>query len=158
MGAKNDGKYSRAPRLEDLVHLCQYLNDEGAAYVIIGGFAMILHGYTRGTMDIDLLIDPTPSNVAKIKKAMSRLPDNIAAEITDTDVSNYQVVRISDEFVVDLLAKACGIDFKQASSHVVSQIIEGVKIPFADEEILLRMKETPRPKDQQDVLFLKHKK
>ncbi len=158
MGAENDGKYSRAPRLEDLVRLCKYLNNEGAAYVIIGGFAMILHGYTRGTMDIDLLVDSTPSNVAKIKKAMSKLPDNAAAEITDTDVSNYQIVRIGDEFVVDLLAKACGIDFKQALPHIVSQTIDGINIPYIDAEMLLRMKKTPRPKDQQDVLFLKHKK
>lgn len=158
MGAENDGKYSRAPRLEDLVHLCQYLNDEGAAYVIIGGFAMILHGYTRGTMDIDLLVDSAPSNIAKIKKAMSKLPDNAAAEITDTDVSNYQVVRIGDEFVVDLLARACGIDFKQALPHIVSQTIDGINIPYVDTEMLLRMKKTSRPKDQQDVLFLKHKK
>ena len=89
---------------------------------------------------------------------MSKLPDNAAAEITDTDVSNYQVVRIGDEFVVDLLARACGIDFKQALPHIVSQTIDGIKIPYIDAEMLLRMKKTPRPKDQQDVLFLKHKK
>jgi len=43
--------YSRAPELEDLVSLCKALNDEGVRYVLIGGFAVILHGFVRTTKD-----------------------------------------------------------------------------------------------------------
>jgi len=51
---QDDREYSRAPELEDLLALCKALNAEGVRYVLIGGFAVILHGFVRGTKDIDL--------------------------------------------------------------------------------------------------------
>ena len=54
-----DRGYSRAPELEDLVALCRSLNRERVRYVLIGGFAVVLHGLVRTTKTIDLLIDPS---------------------------------------------------------------------------------------------------
>lgn len=157
MGIENDREYSRPPHIEDRALLCKYLNNEEAEYMIIGGFAMILHGYIRGTMDIDLLVNSAPSNIDKIKKALSNLPDNAAAKIDNTDVKSYKVVRIGDEFVIDLIEKACEVTFEKAMGHMITRTINGVSVPFADESILLEMKQTVRPKDQQDILFLKNK-
>ncbi len=43
MGNKDVSKeFSRDPTLEDLLQLCQHLNDAGVEYVIIGGFAIIM--------------------------------------------------------------------------------------------------------------------
>jgi hypothetical protein len=53
----DDRGYSRAPELEDFVSLCKALNNEGVRYVLIGGFAVILHGFVRAKKDIDLLVD-----------------------------------------------------------------------------------------------------
>lgn len=137
--------------------LCKALNEEGARYAVLGGFAMILHGYVRGTMDVDLLIDPSPENVRLVKRALARLPDNAAAEVADTDVERYEVVRVGDEIVVDLLGKACSVGLAEASPRLLRRSVEGVEIPFLDAETLIRTKETTRPKDQQDILFLRHK-
>ncbi|MBI3297015.1 MAG: hypothetical protein HYZ75_02545 [Elusimicrobia bacterium] len=65
-------------------------------------------------MDIDLLIDPSPENVRKVKAALSVLPDHAASEVADDDVLKHTVVRVADEIVVDLMAKACGIDIDAA--------------------------------------------
>lgn len=157
MGSGPDLPDSRPPRLEDLVFLCRALNEEGARYLVIGGFAVILHGYTRGTMDVDLLVDPSTENVARVKKAMSRLPDNAAREVADTDVAGYGVVRVGDEFIVDLMGKACGVTYAQAAPSALTYELEGVSIPFASASWLIRMKDTVRPKDAQDVLFLRRK-
>ena len=106
MDDQNNCEYSRAPTIEDLVTLCKELNNAGVRYILIGGFAVALQAYARGTKDIDLLIDPSPGNIQRIKKAMSSLPDNAIALIQDYEIQQYQVVRIADEFVVDLMAKA----------------------------------------------------
>jgi hypothetical protein len=47
----------RIPKEGDLIALCRALNECGARYLIIGGFAVIHHGYVRATEDIDLLLD-----------------------------------------------------------------------------------------------------
>ena len=147
---------SRAPRLEDLVELCKALNREGARYVLIGGFAVILHGFVRATKDVDLLIDASEANVQAVKRAMATLPDNAAALIADDEILQYQVVRVADEIVVDLLGAACGIDYSEASAAGLDRFeIQGVKIPVASKELLIRMKATIRESDAMDVRFLR---
>ncbi len=156
MDETDDGRYSRAPEVEDLVTLCRALEAEHARYVLIGGFAMILHGSVRGTKDIDLLVDSSSENVARIKRAMAALPDNAAAMLADDDVQTYGVVRVADEFVVDLLGKACGIDYSRAVATGVERIdVEGVAIPTATKELLIATKQTMRDHDHADVLYLR---
>ncbi|MDB6124908.1 MAG: hypothetical protein JWQ71_3901 [Pedosphaera sp.] len=46
---QNDGSslQPRPPKLTDLLHLCRELNAAGAKYIVIGGMAVIQHGFTR---------------------------------------------------------------------------------------------------------------
>lgn len=155
MDDRADDRYSRAPEFEDLLKICKALHQEGVKYVLIGGYAVILHGAERTTKDIDLLIDTSEENVRKLKKALAVLPDNAIDLITDDEVSKYQVVRVADEVVVDLMAKACGIDYEQAKDGILWMEIEGVRIPVAGREWLIRMKDTIRPSDHMDVGFLR---
>lgn len=157
MGAQDAGPQPRPPELEDLVLICRALNAAAARYVVIGGFAVNLHGYTRGTMDIDLLIDASPENVRKVKSALAVLPDNAAAEVEDDDVRTHTVVRVADEVIVDLMAKACGVDVDTALTHVLYREVDEVSIPYPDAATLIATKDTVRPKDHQDVQFLKMK-
>jgi hypothetical protein len=117
--------------------------------------AMVFHGFNRGTEDIDLLVDKVASNIALLKKALSILPDNAVSEVLDTDIEEYGVVRVADEVVVDLMESACGIDFKSAESHIEWHELDGVKIPFASAELMLKTKQTLREKDEIDRLYLK---
>lgn len=155
MDAERNGEYSRAPEVEDVVALCKSLNEHGVRYVLIGGFAINFHGLTRATKDVDLLVDPSPENVKKIKQAMSVLPDNAIREMGENEVEQYTVVRIADEYVVDLLAKACGVNYKEASKEIEYITIEGVRIPVAGKKTLIKTKDTIRPGDRMDVDFLK---
>ncbi|HXO19253.1 MAG TPA: hypothetical protein VOA87_04925 [Thermoanaerobaculia bacterium] len=147
---------SRAPQLQDVLDLCAALNREGARYVLIGGFAVILHGFVRTTKDVDLLVDPSEENVQAVKKAMATLPDNAAGLLADDEVLRYQVVRVADEIVVDLLASACGVTYSEtAQAGIETFKVRGVEIPVASKEILIRMKNTIRESDALDVRFLR---
>lgn len=157
MDDQNHSQYSRVPELEDLINLCRYLNDGDVKYMLIGGFAVILHGFVRGTKDIDLLIESSKENIHKLKKAMAKLPDKAVLQVNDDDVMKYQVVRVADEIVVDLMSNACGIDYAEALKEVEYKIIEGVKIPVVNKQILIKMKETFRNSDKMDVDYLKYR-
>ena len=37
--------------------LFKTLNDAGIRYVVVGGLAVVLHGYARMTVDVDLILD-----------------------------------------------------------------------------------------------------
>ena len=53
----------RDPDQGDLLKICKSLNEHGAKYLVIGGMAMVLHGFNRGTEDIDLLVNKATSNI-----------------------------------------------------------------------------------------------
>ncbi len=156
MAAEGDdaAPQARPPVLSDLVGLCRRLNAAHAAYVVIGGMAVIQAGFPRATGDIDLLIDAAADNQRRVREALMELPDQAVRDMADDDLERYAVVRIADEFVVDLMKAACGIEYAEASSHVETIEIDGVAIPFASPELLLRMKDTYREKDKLDRAFL----
>ena len=86
MDDQDAAAYARAPEPEDLIRICRALNGTGARYVLIGGFAVIAHGASRFTKDIDLLVDDAPENIARVKQGLRILADNAAAEVADNDV------------------------------------------------------------------------
>ena len=147
----------RIPTESDLVALCRALNEQRARYVIIGGFAINHHGYVRATEDIDLLIDADPENQSRIRRALDILPEKAIREFGDDDFRNYVVVRVSDEILVDVMTAACGIGFEEASHGIELAHVQGISIPFATPELLLRMKQTYRDNDVADRIFLHRK-
>lgn len=151
MDDPHDGSYAREPLIEDLTRICQALNDAGARYLLIGGFAVIVRGGARTTKDIDLLIDPS---LARVEQGLRILEDKAIDEVTDDDIARYTVVRVADEVVVDLMARACGVDYSEAVRDVEILTIKGVSIPVAGLETLIRTKRTMRPSDAADRLYL----
>jgi hypothetical protein len=157
MDAANDNPplEPRLPDTDDLIFLCRRLNEAAAKYIVVGGFAVIQHGFARATEDIDLLIDTSAENINRVKLAMMGLPDGAVREVSAEDFKECLVVRVGDEFVVDLMRQACGIDYAAASQDVQVMPVCGVPIPFASPKLLWRMKQTYRDKDAADRHFLR---
>lgn len=146
----------REPTVEDLRDLCRELNQRGARYVVIGGFAIRAAGYGRRTMDVDLIVAADRDNEARVFAALSTLPDNAVRELQPGELQQHNVIRVADEIVVDLMRTAGGIDYAEASADVVIHHIDGVQIPFASPRLLWRMKAiTHREKDAGDLFFLR---
>ena len=144
----------RPPAVDDLVRIVAALEAAGARYVLIGGFAVISHGFARTTKDIDLLVDPAPENVERIKHALSILEDNAAAGIDPEDLTRYSVIRVADEVMVDLLASACGVTWREAAATAERFEVRGQTILVADPRTLIATKSTSRPADALDCEFL----
>ena len=154
MDDQDAAAYARAPEPEDLVRICRALNDAGARYVLIGGFAVVAHGASRFTKDIDLLVDDAPENIARVKQGLAILADNAAAEVADNDVREHTVVRVVDEVIVDLMGRACGLTYADVAADMEWHDLDGVRVPVASPSALVRTKDTYRPQDAIDRSFL----
>ncbi len=158
-GAKPEPKElePRPPLESDLVGLCRELNTRGARYIVIGGFAIITAGLPRVTGDIDLMVAVDTENEARVFSALSTLPDNAVRELQPGELQRYNVIRVADEVIVDLMRSAGGIEYEEAARDVVVREIQGVPIPFASPRLLWRMKvDTHREKDAGDLVFLRY--
>ena len=48
------------------------LNDQEVKYILVGGYSVILHGYSRTTGDMDIWVERSIENYTKIKKAFQQ--------------------------------------------------------------------------------------
>lgn len=146
---------------EVFLNLCKALNHNHVNYVVVGGFAVIIHGFPRTTADIDLVVETTHDNIERLKKALNQIfHDKSVEEITASDLNKYAVVRYGtpDGFYIDIIGKIGQVaDYKSLSGDVTTYEISDTKIPVCSLENLIRIKKTIRPKDKMDLEFLKEK-
>ncbi len=149
-----DREITRVPDETDLARLAGELNRLGAAYVVVGGFAINRLGYVRATDDLDLLIARDRANQALVKRALEIMPDKAVRELGDDDLARWIVVRVNDDITIDLMTAACGVTYEEAKSGIEVSDVLGVPVPFANAQSMLKMKQSWRPKDVEDRGFL----
>ncbi len=140
---------TRAATFEDVVRVAALLDEEGAEYALIGGYALALQGIVRLTEDVDVLVEPSLDNARRWVRALSRLPDGAAREL-EGDVTLHEelyAIRINDEFTVDVMNSASGRSWEAMRPYRVR--LDGVQVISL--EGLLLMKEGGRLKDQADA-------
>jgi diphthamide synthase (EF-2-diphthine--ammonia ligase) len=149
-----EGRIARPASVEDLKSLLRALNDEGVEYLLIGGYALYALGYERGTIDIDLLLRPTREQGERTRRALLRLPDQVARELDPAWFTEGETIRVADAFVVDLMFTAGGQSIDSLQPHRVNIDFDGVTVSTIDLEGLLKTKQSARDKDKLDRAVL----
>ena len=126
--------------------------------MIVGGFALALHGAIRATKDIDVLIEPTLENARRALEALRGLTYGIARELDPAEVITRPITIVGDDPRVDLLTIAWSVRYADAAPSLLRLRVEDVEIPVADLETLIRSKQTGRPQDRADVETLEQLK
>ncbi|MFI5335267.1 MAG: hypothetical protein ACHQ5A_00665 [Opitutales bacterium] len=147
---------TRPPDDRDLSSLAAELNRLGAQYLVIGGVAINRLGFVRATEDLDLLIARDVANQLLVKKALAILPDKAVRELGDDDLSAWVVVRVNDVIPIDLMMEATGLSYADAEPFIEWAVFDGVRIPFASAELMLRFKQGVHEKDVMDRQFLEN--
>lgn len=148
-------KFARDANLDDLRRVIRALNEAGADYLLIGGYALAAWGHQRATRDIDILVQPTKSAGEKIKHALLILPDGVAAELDPAWFEEGDTIRVADEVVVDVMFSACGETYDTLKPFERTlDLGDGTIVKTVDLEGLLKTKQTRRSKDDADRMFI----
>ncbi len=134
-----------------LAEVCRLLNGREVAYVVVGGFALALHGVIRATKDIDILIEPTLANARRALRALGDLPWGVSGELDPAEVVANPITVIGDQPRVDLLTLAWSVRYADAAPSIERFEVEGVEIPVVDIDTLIRTKQTGRLQDLADL-------
>lgn len=143
-------EYCRPATLADLKALIQSLNQQQVDYLLIGGYALFVHGYHRATTDIDVLVPATEESGAKVKAALMVLPDQAAKDLEPAWFTEDDNIRVADAFLVDVMLNACGETYDTLKQYAVTVDLEGIPVRTVSLEGLLRTKQTMRDKDVAD--------
>ncbi|AXS79592.1 hypothetical protein [Dechloromonas sp. HYN0024] len=147
-------EYCRPASLEDLKALIASLNRQQVDYLLIGGYALFVHGYHRATTDIDVLVPATTESGVKVKAALMVLPDQAAKDLEPEWFAEGDNIRVADAFLVDIMLNACGETYDSLKHYAVTVDLEGIPVRTVSLEGLLRTKQTVRDKDIADRLIL----
>jgi len=143
-------EFARPATLGDLRTLVRALNEERTDYLLIGGWALYAHGFQRMTVDVDLLVRGDRATGEKVKKALLVLADRAAREIDVAWFEADDTIRVADEFVVDVMFRACGETYESLLPFEQRIDLDGVPVRTVNLEGLLRTKRTYREKDAVD--------
>jgi hypothetical protein len=144
---------------KDFADFLDALNNEGAAYVVIGAMAVTFHIPYRTTRDIDVLIEPTVENARRVRRAVRRWggfePDFAESEFIAGDILSFGGL-----LRVKIHSRVPGATWEGVASRRVSGTFQGVPTSFASLDDLIAMKEASgrREKDLPDLKRLRRLK
>lgn len=140
---------------QDYSDLLLELLDAGAEFVVVGGWAVAVHGHGRATDDLDILVRPTPENAQRVYNALLQYGAPLAAHGVTSDLfakERYGYRIGVKPVLIELLTTVSGIDFDEANQEPVIVEVAGRGVPFIGRRALLANKRAAgRMKDLADV-------
>ena len=132
----------------------QALNENDVEYVLVGGMAVILHGYVRGTGDMDVWVNKTNDNYKKLVNAFTQFGMPVFDMTEKAFLGNkFDVWGIGVQPVrIEIMTAVKGLNF--ADAFKMSQIYneEGLKIRFIHINHLIEAKKASgRYRDLDDI-------
>ncbi len=97
---------------QDFKEFIQSLNDNGVRYLVVGGYAVALHGHPRYTKDPDVWIEMSPANAARMIKALDDFGfGSLGLKEEDFLVADQVIQLGQPPSRIDLLVTVSGVDF-----------------------------------------------
>lgn len=125
----------------NFLEFIELLDEHEARFLVVGGYAVALHGHPRYTADLDVWVWLDPDNAEAILAALRDFG------FTDTDLTHEdflqedQVVQLGyPPLRIDLLTSLDGVDFEGCHARRVTVEVDGVEVPFIDLDDLRRNK------------------
>ncbi len=129
------------------------LNYNQVRYLVIGGYAVALHGHPRYTKDMDVWIEMSAENAIKVIKALEQFGlGSLGLQVSDF-MEPEQVIQLGYPPVrIDLITTPSGVEFETCYVSKVEVEMEGVVVNFIDLENLKKNKRaTGRLQDLADL-------
>ncbi len=124
-------------------------------FMLIGGYAVIVYGYTRTTGDVDLWIKPNNENKTKLIQAFKNLnfENEDILELEKMNFEEYLVFSVGEEpQKIDFISKVNLVNYEEANNRKIFSEIDGIEIPIVHLHDLVLMKtNTKRKKDEADI-------
>ena len=134
------------------------LCDENVEFLLVGAYALAVHGYPRATGDLDIWVRCSDENASRVWLALRRFRAptlNLRQEDLNTPDLVFQIGNAPRR--IDILTSITGVAFDDAWPYRTSTIVDGRTVPVLGREQLRQNKKAAgRPKDLADVAWLEN--
>ncbi len=145
---------------EEILALWKALATNDVQYIMVGGFALNLHGHHRTTGDMDIWIKDTVTNRKALRKTLADIEVGDFESIETMDfIPGWSGIRLNSGFELDIMTYLKGFEqnkfdesFKLASTAIIADI--PVRFLHINELISAKLASS-REKDLIDIIALK---
>jgi predicted nucleotidyltransferase len=137
----------------DFKEFVELLVKNQVEYLVVGGYAVSIHGYPRYTGDLDIWINPTQNNAEKVLSCINEFGFS-SFELTDKDFTKeYGIVQLGYPPVrIDIINSIDGVNFEECFQKKSIINIDDLSVNFISlEDLITNKKNTARPRDIDDV-------
>lgn len=148
-------------QLEEVEDFFKLMNANGVEYLIIGGVAVNIHGYSRTTGDLDIWYNPSKKNFEKLLITISDFGYDISELEKSTYNSTEGFIRIPlSQFYLELLSLIDGkMKFEEAYKRAYDFTINSTIVKVIGYDELIRNKiMSRRAKDLEDIAQLEKRR
>ncbi len=140
---------------EDFRDFLLALNAQQVKYMLVGGYSVILHGYSRTTGDMDIWVDRTADNYSRILLAFHQFGMPVF-DMTEDNFLNHPTWDVftfgTPPVAIDLMVNVKGLDFDTCFGKSVLFEEGDLNIrTIRKEDLILAKKSAGRPKDLDDL-------
>lgn len=140
----------------DFAEMLSALSEAGAEFLIVGAHALAAHGVPRATGDLDIWVDSSTENAARVLTALKAfgapLADLSLDDLTKPDTI-FQIGVVPCR--IDLLTGISGVRFAEAWDRRIAVDVEGIQVHVISRADFKTNKLTSgRPKDLLDLELL----
>ena len=126
---------------QDFKEFIRSLNDNTVRYLVVGGYAVALHGYPRYTKNMDVWVEMATENASRVIEALNQFGfgslDLKAADFMIPD----QIIQLGyPPRRIDLLTTLPGVEFSECYASRITTDMDGVSVNFIDLENLRKNK------------------
>lgn len=147
----------------DTQDLIRRLADHKVRYLIVGGTAVIYHGYARVTGDVDFLIDPTKANALRAYRALLEFWGGSIPFVNGPAdlLTKGAIIQFGTRpNRIDFMSSITGVTFKEAWAGRIRETIQTREgeypLPIIGIAALEKNKRALRRyKDLDDLLYIK---
>ena len=141
----------------DFAEMLAALSAAGAEFLVVGAYAMAVHGLPRATGDIDFWVRPTRENAARVLHALQIFGAPLLGLSLDDLIRPDTVFQIGvAPNRIDVLTGISGVTFDEAWPTRMTVSIDGQAVPVIGRDQLVQNKAaTGRPKDLADLAWLR---
>ncbi|MDG4551846.1 MAG: hypothetical protein P9F19_04795 [Candidatus Contendobacter sp.] len=138
---------------QDFKEFLELLNKNQVEYLIVGGYAVAMHGYPRYTGDLDIWINANRETAAKMLQVLDEFGFGSLGLRQEDFMESGNVIQMGyPPFRIDILTGADGVDFAQCHRNRVIVEHDGMLIPILDiQDLRTNKAATGRPKDLDDL-------
>jgi hypothetical protein len=126
-------------------------------FAAVGGVAISLNGFVRGTEDVDILVHNSPDNLRKLLDCLKNWGEGWARELKIEDFAVEEgSIRVMENFDLDIFVKMRGKTLDDFRPNLRYFDSDGARIAYLSPADLIFLKEGSwREKDKLDVAAMK---